>query len=185
MGHHSCDSPTGHTVGTGGLDCSLEVLWVGGQIDAGGSLWSGTRFLLVEAICSFSAWGIIGISTFGVVLNSGALKLFHELQAEYNMHRTQFFCYLQLPHALMPVCYLHLPHALMPVIEAEEDILEFSSLVAKLSLSNIKQQKLSEIYKMLIQNLPDPIGEVWRTWKGELGQLDDNDWREVLEACIA
>ncbi|KAJ1200622.1 hypothetical protein NDU88_004443 [Pleurodeles waltl] len=62
------------------------------------------------------------------------------------------------------------------------EIPEFSPTEATLLLMNINKHKLLQTYKMLLRNVSDPMVVVRKAWEKKLGELDDNDCKELCSA---
>ena len=96
------------------------------------------------------------------------MKSFAALQAEYHLHHTQFFSYLQLRHALHPY------------LAQLEMVPEHNPLEAKILLTNLEAHKISNIYKSLIIHTPDNFEQLRAAWNKDLPQFTEEDWTEAL-----
>ena len=100
-----------------------------------------------------------------------------KLSSEYDLHRSQFFKYLQLRHAIMPY--------LSPL----DEIPEHNPLEARVLLTYIKSHKISHIYRTLVRHTPDTFENIKDAWLADLPELSSEDWAEALmslrEAAIA
>lgn len=73
-----------------------------GRLTGATPLWQGSRLRPVSSLEGFRRWDDIGISTLGDIIQGSTLKSFQRLQADFDLHKSQFHRYLLLCHALSP-----------------------------------------------------------------------------------
>ena len=120
---------------------------------------------------------MIGISTVGAVKSGGVLKSFSDLQEEFDLHRTQFFRYLQLRHALTQY------------LANETELVDHNLLEAKIILSNPANHKISNIHRSIVVHSPDSFDHLRELWVADITPLENERWLDAQgslgEAALA
>lgn len=91
-------------------------------------LWQGIYLRSVSTLTGLRGWDRVGISTLGDVMRGTTMKSFQQLQTDFCLHKSQFYKFLQLRHALQP----HI-HTL-------ESLPEFQSLEGRLLTGDLGPQ---------------------------------------------
>lgn len=63
-------------------------------------LWQNLNYREILKLGGFGSWEVVGIQYISQICNGPNLISFLEIQAEFELPRTNFFKYLQLQHAL-------------------------------------------------------------------------------------
>lgn len=139
-----------------------------GRLTWASPLWHGTYLRQVAALQGFCQWDIIGISTLGDIMWGRVLKSFKNLQDEFQLHKSQFFRYLQLRHALSS-SLTHLT-----------DLPEFHPLEGHLLTGDLGEHTIRQIYQTLTTHSPTTLHKTRRAWQDDISELTDDDWTKAL-----
>ena len=131
-------------------------------------LWVGTWLAHVAGLEGFAKWDHIGITLLGDIWGPSSLNSFEELQREFGLHRSQFFKYLQLRHALATYGLKRLE--------------EFNPLEVKVLSGKMGRGGVSRLYKSLVIHTPDRFDCLREKWEGLVGDLEEEDWRDASMA---
>ena len=151
------------------LSTMQHIKWKG-RLTEERPLWLGTALPQVAAFQGFRDWGLIGISSLGHVVCGGILKSFSEMQEEYDLHKSQFYKYLQLRHALTPYLF------------PDTEIPEHNPLEAKILLTHMARYNISNIYRSLIIHSPDTFEMLRAAWTADIPHLTSEGWGEALQS---
>ena len=122
----------------------------------------------VKKLKGFRQWDVIGISIVEDILEGGQMKTFEALQAEYRLHRSQYFKYIQLRHAWRA-----------QNIEAVE-LEDFSPLEARLLEGRLDTKAVAMTYRTQINNAPDKLHKLRHKWERDATDIEDIDWEAAL-----
>ena len=99
----------------------------------------------------------------------GSFKTFSDLQEDFGLHSTQFFQYLQIHHALLPL------------LSSLDDLPDSNPLESKVFSGPLGRGRISRLYKSLVLNSLGTLSTLQARWEGWVGKLDGPDWRD---ACM-
>lgn len=105
---------------------------------------------------------------------SDHIRTFAELQTRYSLHTSQFYCYLQLRHALAT----HHPRYFITRVQS----LRGTGTDGQPGTGQGVGGGVSRIYRSLVNNTPTYLDSLRAPWEGWLGPLEEADWRDALMA---
>ena len=133
-------------------------------------LWESRALSPLAKLQNVHDWDLIGISTLGDIMEGTALRSFQTLREEFQLHKNQFYRYLQLRHAISPL------------LRGLEDLPENNPLESKLLWGPLGRDGISKVYHSLIINSHDLVLDLKVRWESLVGALDEEDWRDTRSA---
>lgn len=96
------------------------------------------------------------------------LKTFQRLQEEFDLHKSQFYRYLQLRHALTPY------------IKDLQTLPEFHPLEGRLLMGDLGAHKIRQLYQTLTTHAPSRLSHTRLAWETDIPALTDDNWTDAL-----